>query len=203
MKTNTTKTSEKSQSSSPFFRSGNSGGFLSVQAKLNVSEPGDPFEMEAEQMASQVVGQSSAENSGFFSPPMQVQPLAASVTPLSPSAEEDEKMLMPFSEGQPNPLFSGAEQHIRSELGGGTSLDEPTRRAMEKSFGTDLGQVKIHTDQAAAQINQQLGAHAFTTGNDINLLQSTDIRTIGAGAGDDTYIPERRPFDAQSADHDL
>ncbi len=41
----------------------------------------------------------------------------------------------------------------------------------------------------------------FTTGNDINLLQSTDIRTIGAGAGDDTYIPERRPFDAQSADH--
>lgn len=167
MKTNTTKTSEKSQSSSPFFRSGNSGGFLSVQAKLNVSEPGDPFEMEAEQMASQVVGQSSAENSGFFSAPMQVQPLAENVTPLSPSAEEDEKMLMPFSEDQPNPLFSGAEQHIRSELGGGTSLDEPTRRAMEKSFGTDLGQVKIHTDQAAAQINQQLGAHAFTTGNDI------------------------------------
>ena len=41
----------------------------------------------------------------------------------------------------------------------------------------------------------------FTAGNDINLLQSTDIRTIGAGAGDDTYIPERRPFDAQSADH--
>ena len=28
----------------------------------------------------------------------------------------------------------------------------------------------------------------FTAGNDINLLQSTDIRTIGAGAGNDTYI---------------
>ena len=28
----------------------------------------------------------------------------------------------------------------------------------------------------------------FTAGNDVNLLQSTDIRTIGAGAGNDTYI---------------
>ena len=29
---------------------------------------------------------------------------------------------------------------------------------------------------------------AFTTGNDINILQSTDTATVGAGAGNDTYI---------------
>lgn len=28
----------------------------------------------------------------------------------------------------------------------------------------------------------------FTAGNDINLLQATDIRTVGAGAGNDAYI---------------
>lgn len=38
---------------------------------------------------------------------------------------------------------------------------------MEQGFGADFGAVNIHTDSEAQKMNEQLGAQAFTTGNDI------------------------------------
>jgi len=38
---------------------------------------------------------------------------------------------------------------------------------MESGFGADFSDVKIHTDTNAVQMSQELGAQAFTNGNDV------------------------------------
>jgi len=58
---------------------------------------------------------------------------------------------------------------IASEKGGGSSLPEPVRERMEERFGQDFSEVRVHTDGASAELNQQLSARAFTTGRDIFL----------------------------------
>lgn len=59
------------------------------------------------------------------------------------------------------------ENQLASQTSGGRKMDERTREEMEGSFGQDFSKVQIHNDQAAVEMNQELGAHAFTNGNDI------------------------------------
>jgi hypothetical protein len=59
------------------------------------------------------------------------------------------------------------EGKLDSSKGGGNGLDSKTKREMETGFGTDFSNVKIHTDASAVQMSQELGAHAFTNGNDV------------------------------------
>ena len=54
-----------------------------------------------------------------------------------------------------------------SSSGNGAPLPEGTRTQMEDSFGADFGGVRIHTNESAKQMNQGLGAQAFTHGKDI------------------------------------
>jgi hypothetical protein len=49
----------------------------------------------------------------------------------------------------------------------GKSLPEPLRRRARKTFGQDFGQVRLHTDQAAARSARSLDARAYTVGRDI------------------------------------
>lgn len=50
---------------------------------------------------------------------------------------------------------------------GGAPLDEPTRTLMESRFGHDFGDVRIHTDGAAAASARDISAQAYTAGNHI------------------------------------
>jgi hypothetical protein len=56
---------------------------------------------------------------------------------------------------------------IRSQLGGGSPLPAQLRTEMESGIGQPLGDVRLHTDSTAANLSNQLGARAFTTGNDV------------------------------------
>ncbi|WP_316632453.1 DUF4157 domain-containing protein [uncultured Flavobacterium sp.] len=67
------------------------------------------------------------------------------------------------SEIQDNEL----EGKLDNSKGGGTGLDKSTKKEMESGFGTDFSNVKIHTDARAVQMSQELGAQAFTNGNDV------------------------------------
>jgi hypothetical protein len=53
----------------------------------------------------------------------------------------------------------------------GRPLDLSTRAALEPRFGRDLGNVRIHTDDVAAQSAAKTKARAFTVGNDISFGQ--------------------------------
>lgn len=56
---------------------------------------------------------------------------------------------------------------IAASRGNGSAMDAGTLGFMESRFGTDFSQVKIHNDDHAVQLSQELHAQAFTTGNDI------------------------------------
>ncbi|WP_343696924.1 DUF4157 domain-containing protein [Flavobacterium sp.] len=69
----------------------------------------------------------------------------------------------PETEIQNNEL----EGKLNSSKGNGNSLDKNTKHEMESGFGADFSNVKIHTDSRAVQMSQELGAQAFTNGNDV------------------------------------
>jgi outer membrane protein OmpA-like peptidoglycan-associated protein len=54
-----------------------------------------------------------------------------------------------------------------SALGPGQPLARAVRDFMEPRFGTGFGDVRVHTDQAAARASAALGAEAFTYGSDV------------------------------------
>ncbi|MGJ8744944.1 eCIS core domain-containing protein [Polaribacter sp.] len=62
---------------------------------------------------------------------------------------------------------SGVEGTLNNSKGGGTSLDTGVKNEMESGFGSDFGGVRVHNDNKAVQMNQELGSQAFTNGNDI------------------------------------
>ena len=59
------------------------------------------------------------------------------------------------------------ETMIRRTKGGGVPLPEDLRAEMEKEFGADFSQVRIHTGADAIEMTQAMHAHAFTHGYDI------------------------------------
>nr|WP_052479325.1 DUF4157 domain-containing protein [Kibdelosporangium sp. MJ126-NF4]CEL23638.1 hypothetical protein [Kibdelosporangium sp. MJ126-NF4]CTQ93174.1 hypothetical protein [Kibdelosporangium sp. MJ126-NF4] len=68
------------------------------------------------------------------------------------------------SEGLPG---DDVADRIRGQLGGGSPLPAQLRSQMESGLGQSLGSVRLHTDATAANLSNQLGARAFTTGNDV------------------------------------
>lgn len=56
---------------------------------------------------------------------------------------------------------------IERERGGGEALDEAVQKQMGSALGFDFSQVKVHASPEADALNRELGAEAFTTGNDI------------------------------------
>ncbi|MEM7797612.1 MAG: DUF4157 domain-containing protein [Chloroflexota bacterium] len=59
------------------------------------------------------------------------------------------------------------EGDIERQRGSGQSLPDDTRSHMEGTLGSDLGNVRVHTDTKANELSESLNAKAFTTGSDI------------------------------------
>ncbi|MFC5367545.1 DUF4157 domain-containing protein [Salinirubrum litoreum] len=59
---------------------------------------------------------------------------------------------------------SAAERRLGAELGRGDRLPAGVRSALESRFGTDFGDVRVHTGPTAAAATRALDARAFTVG---------------------------------------
>ncbi len=59
------------------------------------------------------------------------------------------------------------EQQLNETKGSGTGMDTKTREEMEQGFGADFSNVKIHTNSEAENMSSDIGAQAFTNGNDV------------------------------------
>ena len=104
MRTKAEKQKSTKNGNSPFFKPG--AGFIAPQAKLNVGQPGDKYELEADRVAEKVVNGISQENQLFFSPAMplagsniQEKPLAETITPIVQKQEEEEEEMQAKFEG--------------------------------------------------------------------------------------------------------
>jgi hypothetical protein len=81
--------------------------------------------------------------------------------------QDEEEELQAKSDNPQTANRDGVESQINSAKGGGTHLDNSTKGFMESRFGNDFGDVKIHTDSQASNLNKMINAKAFATGNDI------------------------------------
>ncbi len=108
-------------------------------ATATLGVPGDRFEVEADRAARRV---------GSAGVP---DPRPESVVPTLP------RVHAATSASGPSALLGRS----------GRPLDADTRSFMEQRFSADFGQVRIHTDGQAAQLNRDLRANAFTQGNDV------------------------------------
>lgn len=207
MKTKVNKPESSGKSSKTFFSKNAGSGFFSGQAKLNVGQPNDKYEQEADRVADQVINRKS-ESQHFFAPSesQNAQPklISDSITPLvqkqeeeeeeaqaklenlsiqrqeeeeeeaqpkleiqRQTEEEEEELIQPKIESDSAERQHSTEQLIAESRGGGSPLNSIIQTEMETGFGADFSNVNIHTDSRAVQMNKDLGARAFTSGNDI------------------------------------
>lgn len=81
--------------------------------------------------------------------------------------KEGGALMLKGNGGDPAAAPSSVESSLQSSKGGGTPMDNGTRKNMESAFGADFGGVRIHNDSNAKKMSNELGAQAFTHGNDI------------------------------------
>ncbi|MCH6236264.1 DUF4157 domain-containing protein [Cognataquiflexum rubidum] len=144
-----------------------------IQTKLKVNQPGDKYEVEADQVAEQVIQKISASESDTSSPSQKNEPF---ITPNPTSVHlkgnsDDENLsqtLMTKRTNAETPVVSSkTSSQLFTSKGGGNPLPKNTQSEMEQAFVTDFSKVKIHTDTSAATLSKNLGAMAFTHGADI------------------------------------
>ncbi len=144
-----------------------------IQTKLQVSQPGDEYEKEADRVAEQVMRMPSSEE-----PFLQTKiPDNEKINRKCKSCEEEEdkeSKKIPISRkenGNSSDLLNisdGASKDIDSTLSqSGSPLDSSTREFMEPRFGYDFGNVRIHTDEQSSISAQKVNALAYTVGNNI------------------------------------
>ena len=71
------------------------------------------------------------------------------------------------AEGDEASPHDNLESRLNASKGGGTSLSPAVQAKMEQGFGADFGNVNIHNNSEAAQLSNDMGAKAFTHGNDV------------------------------------
>ena len=126
-----------------------------VQTKLHVSAPGDQLDQEADRVAELVMRMPENEAD-----------LARSEPPELPAASLSLSKHPQSVEGGATISDTLASQ-LDATRGNGNSMQSSVRGFMERRFGADFSAVRIHTGDYAVQMSRELGAQAFTVGNDI------------------------------------
>lgn len=141
---------------------------LNVQSK-SIAETLTPLVQRAEEEQAQpkLELQCQEEEEEELQPRLEVQRQKEEEMLQMQPIEEDEELLQPKSERATEGNSTTTEQQLQLTRGNGSSLDAKTRAQMENGFGADFSGVKIHTNTTAVQMNKEIGAQAFTSGNDI------------------------------------
>src|SRR5215213_498887 len=151
-----------------------------VQAKLNISEPGDEHEREADRVADQVMRMPSlpvAETASVKPAAPQVQRKcgACAEEELKRKAHEEKEEQEEEEEPVPrkalasdaNPTNPSKVESGINNISGGQPLSASARAFFEPRFGYDFSGVRVHTDSWAAGSATSINAVAYTKGSDI------------------------------------
>jgi len=85
---------------------------------------------------------------------------------VDPSVEMGQMVQRAHQMGR-NQASGDLESRLNASKGGGSPLSEDVKGFMEPRFGADFSGVRVHTGGEAVQMNQELGAQAFTHGSDV------------------------------------
>lgn len=164
-----------------------------IQAKLTVSQPGDPYEQEADRVADQVLRKVAATG-----PALSTQDGESSVQRAEDSTTSDENApgnplidqintileqdgVQAKSESDGFNVSDGFESELAGTKGAGQPIPGPAKAEMESAFGADFSGVRLHTDSHAVVMSRSVNAHAFTHGNDIYFNQGMFNPSTRAG----------------------
>ncbi|MGL4622146.1 MAG: eCIS core domain-containing protein, partial [Chroococcidiopsis sp.] len=117
-------------------------------------KPNDIYEQEADQVAAQVMSIGEFETQ---------EVLKGKAT----SEEETIQTKISSPSTTTSSLSIGGNIESRLSKGGGSPLPNEVRSFMEPRFGSDLSQVRVHTDMSSMQMNKDLNSQAFTHGKNI------------------------------------
>lgn len=84
-----------------------------------------------------------------------------------PEEEEEEPIQTKQISGKSPRISPRFKAQVHSSINGGQPMHLSERHFLESRFGYDFSQVRIHTDQNAAECASSIGARAFTVGNHI------------------------------------
>jgi hypothetical protein len=153
--------STKKSQTKPFF------GPAFIQAKLEIGQPNDPYEREADKVADQVMRMpDTSVQMGQGGDTVQRKSLVKRNTAQN---------------GGDQTVSPEISSKISSTRGSGNPLPKSTQNEMGSKIGADFSGVKIHTDNNAVQLSQDLGAKAFTVGNDVYFNQGQYNPNSGEG----------------------
>ena len=142
------------------FADSSTGAVPAVQAKFTLSQPGDSFEREADQVADKVM--------------RMVKPIGrTSPTGTRPNGQTEQSnnapvMLKTTGVQGSNPGNSEASSMIQNVTGSsGQPLGTGTQAFFGSRFGHDFSSVRVHTNTPAAASAERLSARAYTTGSNV------------------------------------
>lgn len=141
-----------------------------IQTKLTIGQPGDRYEQQADAMANKVMSGKAAGKCSACAGDDDLQMKAAG----KGASDMEEEILQTKSAGKGNTnavASAGLASTLSQNKGNGSALSSATNATMSQAFGTDFSHVNIHQGSAATQMNQELGARAFTNGSDIYFNQ--------------------------------
>jgi hypothetical protein len=140
----------------------------SAVSGLEISEPNDPYEREADAVADRVM-----RTVGAASPVAPAEPVLQPKRATNEGEDDDEKLLQTKAESsspsaQSSPGSSSARSSVHAALSApGQPLAAETRAFFEPRFGRDLSGVRLHTGAAAERSAREISASAYTVGRDI------------------------------------
>jgi hypothetical protein len=143
---------------------------LVVQPTHIVTPANDPYEQEADRIATQVRHTLQASSAPLH-PHDETLPLHAAVAAAS---QQTLPIPIPLQRQSWDGLTGATvgpevEASLQQARGGGQALPTPVRQPMERAFGMDFRGVRLHTDGQADALNHALQARAFISGQDIFL----------------------------------
>jgi hypothetical protein len=148
-----------------------------IQPKLEVNPPNDKYEQEANQVADKVSRMPGNATDNLHMQPkedeekkLQMKPEEEESVSMKPDEEEKGKIQMSVGSSSGNQVpqvSSSLVSQLNSTKGQGSPLSEGVSQEMGQKIGGNFNNVRVHTDDNAVQMNKELGAKAFTHGNDI------------------------------------
>jgi hypothetical protein len=152
-----------------------------VQAKLTVNPPDDQYEREADAVAATFAQSPASQVQRQAAPEEEEEKVQTKLqrqageeeeekvqTKLQRQAdEEEEEKVQTKAAGATPEVTEALEERINAARGSGQALPDSLRSSIEPKLGSDFSQVRLHTDAEADGLSRQLGAKAFTTGQDV------------------------------------
>lgn len=129
---------------------------LFIQAKRAIGQPNDKYEKEADAMGEKIVKKSKKD-------------VSISNTSLVQRKKEEisQVQLKPANNKNINTTSPSFESKLQASKGNGNPMTNTVKAEMESGFGRNFNNVRIHTGTKAIQMNKDIGAKAFTNGNNI------------------------------------